>query len=73
MTVTKKIYVFYDIMLCGLVQRYWHFRGTCCPHLICRKQRQMVPPKPHSVYQIQWYHIPEDSNSMHTSCVLHSE
>jgi len=67
MTTTMKIYVFYDIIPCGLVQRYWHFRGTWSPHLT------LVPPKPHSVYQIQWYHIPEDSNSMHISCVLHSE
>jgi hypothetical protein len=36
MTATMKIYVFYNIMPCCLVESYWHFRGTCCPHLKCR-------------------------------------
>jgi hypothetical protein len=29
----NKISVFWDIMLCSLLEVNWHFRGTCRPHL----------------------------------------
>jgi len=33
----KKDSGFCDVLLNGLVQNYWHFRGTCCLHRVNEK------------------------------------
>jgi hypothetical protein len=47
------ITVFWDATPCSLVDAYWHFRGTYCLHLQCRKI---------FIYQSTLRHIPEDGN-----------
>jgi len=36
----KKDSGFCDVLLNGLVQKYWHFRGTCCLHRVSEKGLQ---------------------------------
>jgi hypothetical protein len=40
-----KLAVFWDVILCGLVESYRRFRRACCIHLQDKRWRQDLTPK----------------------------
>jgi hypothetical protein len=65
--VTVKVAVIWDVMPCGLVGAYRHFRVTECLYYHMTLMLEAVVSSETSVhiYQTIWHHIPEDVYSLY--------
>jgi hypothetical protein len=68
MAVPMKITVFWDVMICNLVDSYQHSQGICCllPYSSSLKMGALSSSKMLTlIYQTMWHYIPECGLNCH--------